>query len=92
EIAAAVARGMTTDHLRRMAVAAGMTTLLGYGLELVRQGITTLEEVERVLLTDVGLATERRARVLSSLNCPGCGAGLRDQWLECPYCLQQRPT
>ena len=92
EIAAAVARGFTTDHLRRMAVAAGMTTLLGYGLELVRQGITTLEEVERVLLTDVGLATERRAKALNSLNCSGCGAGLRDQWLECPYCLQQRPT
>ena len=92
EIAAAVARGVVTDHLRRMAVAAGMTTLLGYGLELVLQGITTLEEVERVLLTDVGLATERRARALSSLNCPRCGAGLRDQWLECPYCLEQRPT
>jgi len=92
EIAAAVARGVTTDRLRRMAVAGGMTTLLGYGLELVRQGVTTLEEVERVLLTDVGLATERRARVLNSLNCPGCGAGLRDQWLECPYCLHQRPT
>lgn len=92
EIAAAVARGVTTDQLRRMAVAGGMTTLLGYGLELVLQGVTTLEEVERVLLTDVGLATERRAKALSSLNCPRCGAGLRDQWLECPYCLQQRPT
>lgn len=92
EIAAAVARGATTDQLRRMAAAGGMTTLLGYGLELVLQGVTTLEEVERVLLTDVGLATERRARTLSSLNCPRCGAGLRDQWLECPYCLQQRPT
>ena len=92
EIAAAMARGVTTDQLRRMAVAAGMTTLLGYGLELVLQGITSLEEVERVLLTDVGLATERRARALSFLSCPQCGAGLRDQWLECPYCLQQRPT
>lgn len=92
EIAEAVARGITTDQLRRMAVAAGMTTLLRYGLELVCQGITTLEEVERVLLTDVGLATERRARTLSSLSCLRCGAGLRDQWLECPYCLQPRPN
>ncbi|SAY38996.1 ATPase, T2SS/T4P/T4SS family, partial [Candidatus Synechococcus spongiarum] len=92
EIAAAMARVVTTDQLRRMAVAGGMTTLLGYGLELVLQGVTTLEEVERVLLTDVGLATERRARTLNSLNCPRCSAGLQDQWLECPYCLQQRPT
>ena len=92
EIAAAIARGVTTDQLRRMAIAAGMTSLLGYGLELVLQGITTLEEVERVVLTDVGLATERRARTLTSISCSRCGAGLRDQWLECPYCLQQRPT
>jgi len=88
-IAAEVARGATTDQLRRMAIDGGMTTLLAYGLDLVRQGITTLEEVERVLLTDVGLASERRARALSSLSCSGCGAGLHDQWLECPYCLQQ---
>lgn len=92
EVAAAVARGVTTDHLRRISVAAGMTTLLGYGLELVLQGVTTLEEVERVLLTDAGLATERRAKALNTLNCPRCGAGLRDQWLECPYCLEPRPT
>jgi len=88
-IAAEVARGATTDQLRRMAIDGGMTTLLAYGLDLVRQGITTLEEVERVLLTDVGLASEQRARALSSLSCSGCGAGLHDQWLECPYCLQQ---
>ena len=89
-IAAAVAKRASTDVLRRMALESGMKTLLGYGLELVRQGHTTLEEVERMLLTDAGLESERRARSLSALTCQSCGAGLRDEWLECPYCLTVR--
>jgi type IV pilus assembly protein PilB len=64
--------------------------LLGYGLDLVREGFTTLAEVERMLLTDTGLESERRARSLSALTCKGCGAGLQDEWLECPYCLTAR--
>jgi type IV pilus assembly protein PilB len=59
-------------------------------LDLVRQGLTSLEEVERMLLTDSGLELERRARALNSLTCRGCGAGLNDEWLECPYCLKVR--
>ncbi len=89
-IAAAVAKRASTDVLRRLALESGMQTLLGYGLELVRQGHTTLEEVERMLLTDAGLESERRARSLSGLTCRSCGAGLRDEWLECPYCLTVR--
>ncbi|MEA5423486.1 GspE/PulE family protein [Synechococcus sp. CCY9202] len=90
EIAAAIAKRATTDVLRRLALESGMKTLLGYGLDLVRNGDTTLEEVERMLLTDTGLESERRARMLSTLTCAGCGAGLREEWLECPYCLQSR--
>jgi len=89
-IAAAVAKRASTDVLRRLALESGMKTLLGYGLELVREGHTTLEEVERMLLTDAGLESERRARSLSALTCRSCGAGLRDEWLECPYCLTVR--
>jgi type IV pilus assembly protein PilB len=89
-IAAAVAQRASTDVLRRLALESGMKTLLGYGLELVREGHTTLEEVERMLLTDAGLESERRARSLSALTCNSCGAGLRDEWLECPYCLTVR--
>ncbi|MCT0224269.1 GspE/PulE family protein [Synechococcus sp. CS-1328] len=90
EIAAAIAKRATTDVLRRLALESGMKTLLGYGLDLVRNGDTTLEEVERMLLTDTGLESERRARMLSTLTCSNCGAGLREEWLECPYCLQSR--
>jgi type IV pilus assembly protein PilB len=89
-ISAAVAKRASTHELRRLALEAGMKTLLGYGLDLVRVGLTSLEEVERMLLTDTGLESERRARALNSLTCRGCGAGLNDEWLECPYCLKVR--
>jgi len=89
-LAAAVAKRATTDVLRRMALENGMKTLLGYGLQLVREGHTTLAEVERMLLTDSGLESERRSKSLSTLTCSNCGAGLHDDWLECPYCLTSR--
>jgi type IV pilus assembly protein PilB len=89
-LSAAVAKRASTHELRRLALEAGMKTLLGYGLDLVRLGLTSLEEVERMLLTDTGLESERRARALNSLTCRGCGAGLNDEWLECPYCLKVR--
>jgi type IV pilus assembly protein PilB len=89
-LAAAIAKRETTDVIRRMALENGMKTLLGYGLQLVREGLTTLAEVERMLLTDSGLESERRSRSLSTLTCRTCGAGLQDEWLECPYCLTNR--
>ena len=89
-ITAAVAKKAPTDVIRRMALENGMKTLLGYGLQLVREGITTLAEVERMLLTDSGLESERRSRSLSTLTCSCCGGGMQDEWLECPYCLTSR--
>ncbi len=90
QLAAAVANGATTDVLRRLALESGMKTLLGYSLDLVRKGQTTLEEVGRMILTDSGLESERRARALSTVTCQRCGGGMDDAWLECPYCLTPR--
>jgi type IV pilus assembly protein PilB len=73
-----------------MALENSMKTLLGYGLQLVREGHTTLGEVERILLTDSSLESERRSRALSTLTCSNCKAGLQEEWLECPYCLTSR--
>lgn len=89
-LSSSVAKRASTHELRRLALDSGMKTLLGYGLDLVRQGLTSLDEVERMLLTDSGLESERRARALSTLTCKGCRAGLQDEWLECPYCLRVR--
>jgi type IV pilus assembly protein PilB len=89
-LATAIAQQATTDTLRKLAIESGMKTLLGYGLDLVRQGYTTLEEIERMILTDSSLESERRAKALHTITCRGCGAGMRDNWLECPYCLTPR--
>ena len=89
-LATAIAQEASTDRLRKLAIEGGMKTLLGYGLELVRQGHTTLEEIQRMILTDSSLESERRAKALHTVTCQGCGAGMLDEWLECPYCLTTR--
>lgn len=89
-IATAISQEASTDQIRRLALENGMTTLLGYGLDLVRNGYTTLEEIGRMILTDVGLESERKAKALNTFSCKSCGAGLQEDWLECPYCLTPR--
>jgi type IV pilus assembly protein PilB len=56
----------------------------------VRQGYTTLDEVQRVTFTDTGLEAELKARRRSSLTCESCHAQLQPDWLDCPYCLTPR--
>ena len=42
----------SADEIRERSRLRGMRTLLEYGMELVRQGSTTLEEVERVCVLE----------------------------------------
>jgi type IV pilus assembly protein PilB len=79
-----------TERIKEAAVEEGMKTLLSYSLNLVREGYTTLEEVERVTLTDSSLETEMRAKRKISLTCKTCSAQLKPEWLDCPYCLTPR--
>jgi type IV pilus assembly protein PilB len=83
-------QGAPTDTIKEAAVEEGMKTLLAYSLNLVRQGETTLEEVERVTFTDSGLEAELKAKRKSSLTCRTCNAELKQEWLDCPYCLTPR--
>ncbi|BAU64069.1 type II secretion system protein E [Stanieria sp. NIES-3757] len=82
--------GATTDRIKEVAVEDGMVTLLAYSLNLVRQGHTTLEEVERVTFTDSGLEAELKAKRKSGLICRTCNAELKPEWLDCPYCTTSR--
>ncbi len=82
--------GATTDRIKETAVEEGMTTLLAYSLNLVRNGDTTLEEVERVTFTDSGLEAELKAKRKSSLTCSTCQAALQPEWIDCPYCMTPR--
>jgi type IV pilus assembly protein PilB len=79
-----------TDRIKEIAVEEGMKTLLAYSLDLVRQGITTLEEVERVTFTDTGLEAELKAKRKTGLTCRSCAAELKPEWLDCPYCTTSR--
>jgi type IV pilus assembly protein PilB len=79
-----------TDRIKEVAVEEGMKTLLAYSLDLVRQGATTLEEVERVTFTDTGLEAELKAKRKTGLTCRTCQAELKPEWLDCPYCMTSR--
>lgn len=85
-----ITEGAPTERIKEVAVEEGMKTLLSYSLDLVRQGYTTLEEVERVTFTDSGLEAELKARLKTSLECRICHAELKPEWLECPYCMTSR--
>jgi type IV pilus assembly protein PilB len=85
-----ISEGAPSEVVKEAAVEEGMKTLLAYSLDLVRQGLTTLEEVERVTFTDTGLEAELKARRKVSLTCTNCAAELHQDWLDCPYCLTPR--
>lgn len=80
----------STDRIKEAAVEEGMKTLLAYSLDLVRQGATTLEEVDRVTFTDTGVEAELKAKRKSGLTCLTCNAELQPEWLDCPYCMTPR--
>jgi type IV pilus assembly protein PilB len=48
ELQQLIARGSSTDEIRNAAIQAGMRTGLSQGLEFFLQGVTTLEEIERI--------------------------------------------
>jgi type IV pilus assembly protein PilB len=82
--------GANTDRIKEAAVDEGMITILAYSLNLVKEGQTTLEEVERVTFTDSGLEAELKAKRKSGLVCRTCSAELQPEWLDCPYCMTPR--
>lgn len=85
-----ITEGAPTETIKEAAVEEGMQTLLAYSLNLVRTGQTTLEEVERVTFTDTGLEAELKAKRKTSLTCRICTAELKQEWLDCPYCMTPR--
>ncbi len=90
EIAALINQRAPSAMIKETAVQQGMKTLLAYSLQLVQEGHTTLSEVERVTFTDSGLEAELKAKRKSSLTCACCSAELKQEWLDCPYCMTAR--
>ena len=87
---ALINEGANSDMIKEAAVEEGMITLLAYSLNLVKEGLTTFEEVDRCTYTDSGVEAELKAKRKSVLICKCCGAGLQQEWLDCPYCLTSR--
>lgn len=87
-----ITKGAPTEQIKEAAVEEGMKTILAYSLQLVREGYTTFEEVERVTFTDSGLEAELKAKRKQGLTCKSCEAELKPEWLDCPYCLTPRFT
>lgn len=85
-----ITKGAPGERIKEVAVEEGMKTLLAYSLDLVMEGSTTLEEVERVTFTDSGLEAELKAKRKSSLECKTCYAELQPEWLDCLYCMTPR--
>jgi RNA polymerase subunit RPABC4/transcription elongation factor Spt4 len=93
----------TEDQLREAAVSGGMITLGEDGLAKVKSGVTTPEELLRVV-TEVRemrtLCTQCGSAVGVDFNacpqcgkrvgggCPHCGRALQPGWNFCPYCAR----
>ena len=71
-----ILRGATEEDIRLAAQENGMRTLVEDGLEKARHGVTTLEELGRVLEVGEYAAT----------CCAGCGRQLNSAYRFCPYC------
>lgn len=71
-----VASDAPETEIRQAATAAGMVTLARSALDKVKAGITTIEELCRVVETEEEFGTA----------CPSCGAALGPGFLLCPCC------
>jgi type IV pilus assembly protein PilB len=101
QIREATTSNATEEDIRRLAVARGMKTLGQAAIEKVREGVTTLEEVYRVVGIEEEAAascTECGTYLASDFTgcpscghavapgCPSCGKSVAPEWKHCPYC------
>ncbi len=75
-VRAAVRDGARNDEMRAMARAAGMKLMQEYALERVKEGLTTIEEVSRVIPFEH----------IPSVLCGQCHRELQPSFVYCPYC------
>ena len=81
-IRAAIREGGHNDEIRGLAQDSGMKLMQEYALEHVRAGITTIEEVQRV----VPFAQ------LYALQCTSCRRELSSAFLFCPHCGKKQTS
>jgi len=72
----AVRNGSRNDEVRALARQNGMKLMQEYALERVREGLTTLDEVQRVVPFEP----------IRAIACPSCHRELSPAFFFCPYC------
>lgn len=75
-VRAAVRDGARNDEMRSLARSAGMKLMQEYALDRIREGLTTIEEVSRVIPFEH----------IPSLLCEHCHRDLQPSFAYCPYC------
>ncbi|HZU23496.1 MAG TPA: ATPase, T2SS/T4P/T4SS family, partial [Terriglobales bacterium] len=78
----AVMRGSTEDELRDIARAEGLQTMFQQTLHLVREGVTSLDE----LLRTIPMHREQQSA------CRGCGIVVTPAYRYCPHCGTPQPA
>lgn len=78
-----ISKDAPEGKIREAAKMAGMKTMFDDALEKARQGITTLEELERVLFT-----TEE-PEASDKWKCSNCQKPVEPEWQVCPYCRHE---
>lgn len=76
QMRAAVRSGMRDEEIRNLARSGGMRLMQEDAMEKVKLGLTTLDEVLRVVPFESN----------QTLRCRVCGKGLAPSFLFCPYC------
>jgi type IV pilus assembly protein PilB len=76
QIRSAIRAGARDEEIRNLARSGGMRLMQEDSLEKVKQGITTMEEVLRVVPFDNAV----------TVRCRNCGRALAPAFLFCPYC------
>jgi type II secretory ATPase GspE/PulE/Tfp pilus assembly ATPase PilB-like protein len=71
-----ILRQATEEDIRLVAQESGMRSLVQDGLDKAKQGITTVEELGRVL----------EVSEHASISCPSCGRLLNSEYRFCPTC------
>jgi len=80
-IRSAVRNGGRNDEIRNLARNSGMKLMQEYALERVREGLTTLDEAQRVVPFEM----------ICAIYCDDCHRELSPVFLFCPYCGARRP-
>lgn len=75
-IRSAIRAGDRNDEVRALARHNGLKLMQEYALDCVREGITTIHEVKRIVPFEM----------LTTAQCPTCNQGLSPAFLFCPFC------